>query len=143
MKDFIAISDFPAVEIQSLLDLAAKLKKEYFERGNPPLLKGKVMAMIFQKPSLRTSVSFDPSICQTCPFAIQNRCRATSLKRDPAFNLVLPRKNSIEPDAVKGPKRITRQIKNPRTAFEAIVRGGQASFPGRLCLLQLPVGSSK
>ena len=59
MKDFIAISDFPAVEIQSLLDLAAKLKKEYFERGNLPLLKGKVLAMIFQKPSLRTRVSFD------------------------------------------------------------------------------------
>ena len=59
MKDFIAISDFPAVEIQSLLDLAAKLKKEYFERGNLPLLKGKVLAMIFQKPRLRTQVSFD------------------------------------------------------------------------------------
>jgi ornithine carbamoyltransferase len=59
MKDFIAISDFPAMEIQSLLDLAIKLMKEYFERGNPPLLKGKVLAMIFQKPSLRTRVSFD------------------------------------------------------------------------------------
>jgi len=59
MKDFIAIADFPAVEIQSMLDLAEKLKQEYFEKGNPPLLKGKVLAMIFQKPSLRTRVSFD------------------------------------------------------------------------------------
>jgi ornithine carbamoyltransferase len=59
MKDFIAIADFPAVEIQSMLDLAENLKKEYFEKGNPPLLRGKVLAMIFQKPSLRTRVSFD------------------------------------------------------------------------------------
>lgn len=59
MKDFIAIADFSAAEIQSILDLAEKLKQEYFEQGNPPLLKGKVLAMIFQKPSLRTRVSFD------------------------------------------------------------------------------------
>jgi ornithine carbamoyltransferase len=59
MKDFIAISDFSALEIQSMLDLAKMLKKEYVDRGNPPLLKGKVLAMIFQKPSLRTRVSFD------------------------------------------------------------------------------------
>ncbi len=59
MKDFIAIADYPAVEIQSMLDLAARLKREYFKKGNPPLLKGKVLAMIFQKPSLRTRVSFD------------------------------------------------------------------------------------
>ncbi len=59
MKDFIAIADFSAQEIQGLLDLAERLKKEYFEKGNPALLKGKVLAMIFQKPSLRTRVSFD------------------------------------------------------------------------------------
>ena len=59
MKEFIAISDFSAREIQSMLDLAEKLKKDYINKGNPPLLKGKVLAMIFQKPSLRTRVSFD------------------------------------------------------------------------------------
>jgi len=59
MKEFIAISDFSAREIQSMLDLAEKLKKDYINKGNPPLLKGKILAMIFQKPSLRTRVSFD------------------------------------------------------------------------------------
>ena len=59
MKDFIAIADFNRAEIQDLLDLAIRLKKEYQKGGNPPLLKGKVLAMIFQKPSLRTRVSFD------------------------------------------------------------------------------------
>ena len=59
MKDFLAISDYSSEELQELLDLAVKLKAEYFAGGNPPLAKGKVMAMIFQKPSLRTRVSFD------------------------------------------------------------------------------------
>jgi ornithine carbamoyltransferase len=59
MKDFLAISDFSSQEIQDLLDLAVSLKKEFASGGNQPLFKGKVLGMIFQKPSLRTRVSFD------------------------------------------------------------------------------------
>jgi ornithine carbamoyltransferase len=59
MKDFLAISDYSAEQLQDLLDLAIDLKIEHQESGNPPLLKDKVLAMIFQKPSLRTRVSFD------------------------------------------------------------------------------------
>jgi len=59
MKHFLAISDLSSGEVQDLLDLAVKLKEEYFKKGNPPLFKGRVLGMIFQKPSLRTRVSFD------------------------------------------------------------------------------------
>jgi ornithine carbamoyltransferase len=59
MDHFLAISDLSSSEVQDLLDLAIRLKKEYFAKGNPPLFKGKVLGMIFQKPSLRTRVSFD------------------------------------------------------------------------------------
>jgi len=59
MKHFLAISDLSSGEVQDLLDVAIKLKEEYFKKGNPPLFKGKVLGMIFQKPSLRTRVSFD------------------------------------------------------------------------------------
>lgn len=58
-KDFISISDFSPEQIQYLLDLAIKLKKERQDGGNQPILKGKVLGMVFQKPSLRTRVSFD------------------------------------------------------------------------------------
>jgi ornithine carbamoyltransferase len=58
-KDFIAISDYSPKELQDMLDLAVKLKKEYMAGGNKPIFKGKVLGMIFQKPSLRTRVSFD------------------------------------------------------------------------------------
>lgn len=59
MKDFIAVADFSPAELQSMLDLAIRLKAELKSGGNALLLKGKVLAMIFQKPSLRTRVSFD------------------------------------------------------------------------------------
>lgn len=58
-KDFLDIIDYTPEELLALLDLAVGLKKEYQAGGNQPTLKGKVLAMIFQKPSLRTRVSFD------------------------------------------------------------------------------------
>lgn len=64
MKHFLDISDHSPDELQDLLDLAIRLKQEYFSGGNPPLFKGKVLGMIFQKPSLRTRVSFDMAMRQ-------------------------------------------------------------------------------
>lgn len=58
-KDFIAIADYSGQQLKGMLDLAVKLKKEYFEKGNEPILKGKVLALLFSKPSLRTRISFD------------------------------------------------------------------------------------
>ena len=60
MKDFLAIADYSPEDLLSMLDLAVELKKERKEKGaNKPILKDKMLAMIFQKPSLRTRVSFD------------------------------------------------------------------------------------
>jgi ornithine carbamoyltransferase len=58
-KDFLAVSDYSPAELQEMLDLAIQLKKEFFTKGNQPIFKGKVLAMLFQKPSLRTRMSFD------------------------------------------------------------------------------------
>jgi ornithine carbamoyltransferase len=59
MKHFLEISDLSPDEVQSILDLAVDLKREHADTGNRPLFRGKVLGMIFQKPSLRTRVSFD------------------------------------------------------------------------------------
>ena len=59
MKDFITIADYSPQELQKMLDLAISLKTEWKAGGNYPLLKDKVLAMVFQKPSLRTRISFD------------------------------------------------------------------------------------
>jgi ornithine carbamoyltransferase len=59
MAHFLHIADYSAAELQRLLDLALELKREWAAGGNRPLLQGQVLGMVFQKPSLRTRVSFD------------------------------------------------------------------------------------
>ncbi len=58
-KDFLAIADYSPSELNDLLDLSVELKKEHFEKGNQPILKNKVLALVFNKPSLRTRISFE------------------------------------------------------------------------------------
>lgn len=59
MKHFIDIADFTTDEIQKLLNLSLKLKQEQKQGQSRQILKDRVLAMVFQKPSLRTRVSFD------------------------------------------------------------------------------------
>lgn len=59
MRHFLTLADLTPAELQEILDLAVQLKTEWKAGGNPPLLGGRVLGMIFQKPSLRTRVSFD------------------------------------------------------------------------------------
>jgi len=59
MEDFISLAELSPEEIYEILDLAAELKEEWRRGGNRPLLAGKTLGMIFQKPSLRTRVSFE------------------------------------------------------------------------------------
>jgi ornithine carbamoyltransferase len=59
MDHFVSIAALSADELWKLLYLAQKLKAEWRAGGNEPILKGKVLGMVFQKPSLRTRVSFE------------------------------------------------------------------------------------
>jgi ornithine carbamoyltransferase len=59
MKHFLSVADLSTDELWGLLHLARDLKAEWQAGGNEPILKGKVLGMIFQKPSLRTRVSFE------------------------------------------------------------------------------------
>jgi ornithine carbamoyltransferase len=59
MKHLLSIADLSSDEIWQILNLARELKEEWQQGGNKPILKGKTLGMIFQKPSLRTRVSFE------------------------------------------------------------------------------------
>jgi ornithine carbamoyltransferase len=59
LKHFISLADLSPDEIQDLLTTALKLKEEWRSGGNEPVLRGKSLALVFQKPSLRTRVSFE------------------------------------------------------------------------------------
>ena len=59
MKHFLSIADLTTEELWGLLYRARELKAEWQAGDNEPILAGKVLGMIFQKPSLRTRVSFE------------------------------------------------------------------------------------
>jgi len=65
MKHFIAISDHSTDELRYVMDVALRLKRQLKSTGrNDPILAGKTLAMIFEKPSLRTRVSFAVGMTQ-------------------------------------------------------------------------------
>jgi ornithine carbamoyltransferase len=63
-RDLLGMQDLTAANIHAILKLAAKLKKEQKTGKARPLLRGKTLGMIFQKPSTRTRVSFEVGMNQ-------------------------------------------------------------------------------
>jgi ornithine carbamoyltransferase len=59
MQHLVTVEDLSTSEIRRLLELASELKHEWRGGENKPVLAGKTLAMVFQKPSLRTRVSFE------------------------------------------------------------------------------------
>ncbi len=59
MKHFVDLADFTSEEIWAFLKRAIELKKAWQVGEQTSVLQNKVLAMIFQKPSLRTRVSFE------------------------------------------------------------------------------------
>ncbi|MFA7309937.1 MAG: ornithine carbamoyltransferase [Candidatus Paceibacterota bacterium] len=70
MKHFIDIASHSPRKLQKLLDDAIALRKEWRAGGNKPLLKDKVLGMVFDKPSLRTRVSFEVAMHDFGGYAI-------------------------------------------------------------------------
>jgi ornithine carbamoyltransferase len=69
-RNLISVADFTAEEIWQVLKTAETLKLERERNQLHPLLAGKTLGMIFQKPSLRTRVSFEVGMTQLGGHAI-------------------------------------------------------------------------
>lgn len=64
MRHFLSTADWTRDELDGLFDLALRLKREHRERGASDLLRGRTLALVFHKPSLRTRVSFEVAMTQ-------------------------------------------------------------------------------
>jgi ornithine carbamoyltransferase len=68
LRHFLDISALPTGELRTMLDVSAALKKDQKKAANggsaPKPLAGKTLAMIFERPSTRTRVSFDVGMRQ-------------------------------------------------------------------------------
>ncbi len=69
-RDFLAIADCTANELREILSLGARLKRELKSGQRTPLVAGKTLAMIFEKPSLRTRVTFQVGMTQLGGYAV-------------------------------------------------------------------------
>ena len=63
-RSFLALHDYSADELTYLLDFADLLKKQQREGLTTDYLPGRVLAMVFQKTSTRTRVSFETGMYQ-------------------------------------------------------------------------------
>ena len=62
--DLLTLNELESNEINNIIDLAIDLKKEQKKGKEKPLLQNKTLAMIFEKPSTRTRVSFETGMFQ-------------------------------------------------------------------------------
>lgn len=64
-KNFLSIADFTNSELLNLFEVAKNMKDELKRTGaNQPILSNKTLVMIFEKPSLRTRLSFETAMTQ-------------------------------------------------------------------------------
>ncbi len=64
MRHCLTLADFSSTEIREILALASRLKTDLAAGRREPIFAHKVLGLLFQKPSLRTRVSFEALISQ-------------------------------------------------------------------------------
>ena len=64
MEDLLSIHELSTIQVNEIMELAAKLKAQLKNGEQHHLLKGKTLGMIFQKASTRTRVSFEVGMWQ-------------------------------------------------------------------------------
>jgi ornithine carbamoyltransferase len=69
-RDFLTLDALSRAELDEILHLSATLKRELKAGRRQPLLAGKTLAMIFEKPSLRTRVTFEVGMTQLGGYAV-------------------------------------------------------------------------
>jgi ornithine carbamoyltransferase len=69
-RDFLSMDDLTAEEIRAVLERSSDLKRRLRAGESAPVLAGKTLAMIFEKPSLRTRVTFEVGMRQLGGHAI-------------------------------------------------------------------------
>ena len=80
-KDLLTLNELKKSELLGIIESAIKLKKDLKKGISKPLLKNKTLAMIFQKPSTRTRVSFETGMFQMGGHALNLSANDLQLKR--------------------------------------------------------------
>ena len=80
-KDFLTLNELTPQDLESVLDLAARLKKDRSAGLGSDALRGKSVALVFEKPSLRTRVSFQVAVSELGGFSMNLSANELQLGR--------------------------------------------------------------
>ena len=69
-RDLISIADLEPDQLEAIFTLAQRLKRDHRAGRPQPLLAGRTLAMLFEKPSLRTRVTFEAGMVQLGGYAV-------------------------------------------------------------------------
>jgi ornithine carbamoyltransferase len=91
-KDFISVADWSADDLLRMLERAQQLRRLHRADKRPQTLQGRTLAMYFEKPSLRTHVTFEAGMAQLGGHAVLLRPEQVGIgtretPRDVALNL--------------------------------------------------------
>lgn len=80
-KDFLTFAELSSADLTELMQKAAALKDDFSKGYQPKLLEGKSVALIFEKPSTRTRISFEVGLFQLGAHPIMLSAREMQLGR--------------------------------------------------------------
>jgi len=69
-RDLVSMGDLSGEEIRTILELAAQMKRERLSRRTHAVLQGRSIALVFEKPSLRTRVTFEVAMHELGGFSV-------------------------------------------------------------------------
>ncbi|EPH09308.1 ornithine carbamoyltransferase [Campylobacter ureolyticus ACS-301-V-Sch3b] len=81
MKDFLTLNDFSKEQILEILEIAKNIKNEVKKGIFTPYLKNQTLAMVFEKNSTRTRISFEVGMYQLGGHALFLDSKTTQLGR--------------------------------------------------------------
>lgn len=84
-RHLLSLLDFSAAELNGFLQLAAKMKADFKKGKSDESLKGKILAMVFEKSSTRTRVSFEAAMLQLGGHAININAAESQLGRGESY----------------------------------------------------------
>ena len=83
-RDLLSVADLSAAEVEKIIAQVLKIK----QGRTPQSLSGKILALLFEKPSLRTRVSFEVAIHQLGGYCLYLSPEEVGLgKREPASDV--------------------------------------------------------
>ena len=120
-RSFVSVADFSIDELNLVLETAAEVKLRH-QMGEPSrVFEGKTLGLVFQKPSLRTRVSFEVAM---------NQCGGRGLYLSPA-EVGLGERESVE-DVASVLSRYVDAIAARVFGHNLVVDGGLTAFAYRL-----------